>query len=187
MSSDIRSTDPAVAGKPATTGKTIREVDGIFVEGDALYRAVAALKAAGFDHADMTVVHERRNPGGVSEPVVESPGAGFSATDQRQLRTLGTSLGGAVAALAAIGIVAASGGTAAAIVGAAALVGGKVAIGVHVFKTGMGFDGSGPAAAQPSEDIILTVRVDDAAAETKASGILAAEGASQVWSQNRPY
>jgi hypothetical protein len=184
---DVATAHPSSAPAKSGTGKVIREVDGIFVARDALDRSVAALAAAGFDHSDMTVVLERRFAGGKTEPVAEAPGDGFSATDQRQLRTLGTSLAGAVAALATVGIVAASGGTALAIVGAAAAVGTKAALGVHIFKTSLGFDGSGPGPDQPSEDIILTVRVPDHEAEQKAATILVDNGAWRVWAQNRPY
>ncbi len=158
-----------------------REVDGIFFDRGQLNEAVLALSAAGFSYAAMTAVLERHVGGGRRVAVTELSHAGFTQADQRQLRTLATSMGGAVGALAALGITIATGGAATAAVAAAALVGGSAAGGVHVVKTLMGFDG-----VVPEEDIILSVRVNGPDDEKRALDALQKHGAVQIWAQNRP-
>ena len=158
-----------------------REVDGMFFGRDQLNDAVAALAAAGFGYAAMTAVLERHVGGGRRVAMTELPHAGFTQADERQVRTLATSMSGAVGALAALGITIATGGAATAAVAAAALVGGSAAGGVHVVKTLMGFDG-----VVPEEDIILSVRVTGPDDENRALDVLQKHGAVQIWVQNRP-
>jgi hypothetical protein len=92
----------------------------------------------------MTATLERRDDRGNRVAVTDLPPAGFTPADERQLRTLATSMAGALGALAAAGVTMATGGAAAAAVAAAVLVGGSAASGVHVFKTLRGFDGVAP-------------------------------------------
>jgi hypothetical protein len=157
--------------------KLVREVDGIFVDREHLNRALTALSAAGFNKDSMTAVLERHE-GGRRIAVTDLPPAGFTQADKRQLRTLATSMSGAIGALAAFGVTMVTGGAAAAAVAAAALVGGSTATGVHVFKTMQGFDGV-------AEDIILSVRVNNPADEKRVAEIFENHGAGQIWSQNR--
>jgi hypothetical protein len=161
------------------TRKPVREVDGIFLDREHLDRALTALQAAGFRKESMTAVLERHE-GGRRVAVTDLPPASFTQADKRQLRTLATSLGGAIGALAAFGVTIATGGAAAAAVAAAALAGGSAATGVHVFKTMQGFDGV-------AEDIILSVRVDGPADEQRVAEIFEGHGAQQIWAQNRPF
>jgi hypothetical protein len=158
----------------------MREVDGIFVDRQHLDHALSALVKAGFDYEDMTAVLERHVDGGRRIAVTDIPQDNFTQTDKQQARTLSTSLTGAVAALAAVGVTIASGGAAVAAVAAAVLVGGSAATGVHVIKTMAGFDGA-------SEDIILSVRAKKPADETRIADIFDQHGAKQIWVQNRPY
>jgi hypothetical protein len=158
-----------------------REVDGVFFDRAHLQRAVSALRAAGFDCASMTATLERRDDRGNRFAVTDLPPAGFTPADERQLRTLATSMAGALGALAAAGVTIATGGAAAAAVAAAVLVGGSAASGVHVFKTLRGFDG-----VAPEEDVILSVRVDGLEEEKRVVEIFEQHGAEQIWAQDRP-
>jgi len=157
----------------------VREVDGIFFDREHLNRALPALAAAGFSYDRMTAVLER-HASGRRVAVTDLPPAGFTEADKRQVRTLATSMTGAVGALAAFGVTIATGGAAVAAVAAAALVGGSSAAGVHVFKSLQGFHGI-------SEDIILSVRVDDPSDEKRVVEIFQQHDAEQIWAQNRPY
>jgi hypothetical protein len=157
----------------------IREVDGVFVDREHLNQALSALTAAGFKYDRMTAVLERHE-GGRRIAVADLPASGFTQADKRQLRTLATSMTGAVGALAAFGVTIATGGAALAAVAAAALAGGSAATGVHVFKTIQGFDGV-------EEDIILSVRVDKPYDEERIFEIFDKHGAKQIWAQDRPY
>ena len=170
----------APRAKAAARPKPVREVDGVFVDREGLDHAVSALAAAGFSYADMTVVLERHLNGGRRVAVTDLPPAGFTEADKRQVRTLATSMTGAVGALAALGVTIATGGSAAAAVMAATLIGGSAASGVHVFKTLQGFDGEG-------EDVILSVRVKNSRDEERVAEIFRRHGAVQIWAQNRPY
>src|SRR5262249_49127946 len=122
-----------------TQRKPVREVDGIFVDREHLNHALTALTRAWFSKESMTAVLER-HVGGRRVAVTDLPPSGFTQADKRQLRTLATSMSGAIAALAAFGVTFATGGAAVAAVAAAALIGGSTATGVHVFKTSQGFD-----------------------------------------------
>jgi hypothetical protein len=165
--------------KAAAPRKPVREVDGVFVDRECLDQAMSALTSAGFSYADMTAVLERHLAGGRRVAVTDLPPADFTEADKRQLRTLATSMTGAVGALAALGVTIATGGSAAAAVMAAALVGGSAASGVHVFKTLQGFDGEG-------EDVILSVRVESPRDEERVAEMFRQHGAIQIWAQNRP-
>jgi hypothetical protein len=166
---------------PLSLGRLARDADGVFFDREQLKDAVTALVAAGFSYADMTAVLERNVGGGRRVAVTELPDAGFSPADERQVRTLATSMSGAVGALAALGVTIATGGAAAAAVAAAALVGGSVATGVHVAKTLAGFDG-----VVPEEDVILSVCAKGPDEERRALDVLQKHGAVQIWLQSRP-
>jgi hypothetical protein len=166
--------------KAATPQKPVREVDGVFVDREHLDHAASALAATGFSYADMVAVLERHLDGGRRVAVTDLPPAGFTEADKRQMRTLATSMSGAVGALAALGVTIATGGSAAAAVMAATLVGGSAASGVHVFKTLQGFDAEG-------EDVILSVRVKSSRDEERVAEIFQRHGAVQIWAQNRSY
>src|SRR5262245_41954332 len=170
----------APRSKAAVPPKPVREVDGVFVDRERLEDVVSALAAAGFRHADMTAVLERHLEGGRRVAVTGLPSGDFTQADKRQLRTLATSMSGAVAALAALGVIIATGGSAAAAVMAAAFVGGSAASGADVFKSLQGFDGVG-------EDVILSVRVKNPSDEERVAEIFQRYGAIQIWAQNRPY
>jgi hypothetical protein len=171
---------PTATSKLRHPRRKAHEVDGIFFARDQLNDAVTALSAAGFAYADMTAVLERHVGDGRRVAVTELPHPGFTEADERQVRTLATSMSGAIGALAALGVTIATGGAAAAAVAAAALVGGSTAGGVYVAKTLMGFDG-----VVAEEDIILSVRVNRPDDEKRALDVLRKHGAVQIWVQNR--
>ena len=175
-----RNPAPTTSSNIRRTRRKPHEVDGIFFARDQLNDAVTALSAAGFAYADMTAVLERHVGAGRRVAVTELPHAGFTKADERQVRTLATSMSGAIGALAALGVTIATGGAAAAAVASAELVGGSTAGGVYVAKTLMGFDG-----VVPEEDIILSVRVNGPDDEKRALDVLQKHGAVQIWVQNR--
>src|SRR5262249_16218399 len=179
MPSKRRSARAKRAAPSKPKKKPVREVDGVFVDREHLNHALSALAAAGFGYDRMPAVLKRPE-GGQRIAVTDLPPAGFSQADKRQLRTLATSMTGAVGALAAFGVTIATGGAAAAAVAAAALAGGSAATGVHVFKTLQGFHGA-------AEDIILSVRVDKPDDENRIVEIFQKHGAGQIWAQDRPY
>ena len=159
--------------KAAAPAKPVWEVDGVFVDREPLDHAVSALAAAGFSHANMTAVLEHHLDGGRRVAVTDLPPAGFTDADKRQLRTLATSMTGALGALAALGVTIATGGSAAAAVMAATLIGDSAASGVHVFMTLQGFDAVG-------EDVILSVRVKNSRDEERVAEIFRHHGAVQI-------
>jgi hypothetical protein len=165
----------------SSTRKSSREVDGIFFSGEQLNNAISALTAAGFSCADMTAVLERHVGGGHRVAVTSLPDVGVTQADERQVRTLATSLSGAAGALAAAGITIATGGAAVAAVAAATLVGGSAATGVYVLKTLAGFDG-----VVPEEDVILSVSVKTPDDERRVLDLFQRHGAVQIWARNRP-
>jgi hypothetical protein len=79
-------------------GSTLREVDGVFASDSALQDAIGRLELAGFDRADLSLPHAAR----AAEPDTPEQGAENPDTeeDASQVRTLVTSLSGAVAAMA---------------------------------------------------------------------------------------
>src|SRR5579883_3479788 len=163
----------------STRKHALREVDGVFVDREHLDQVLSALVQAGFRYTDMTAVLEGYVEGGRRVAVTDVPRNDFTPTDKRQVRTLGTSLAGAIAALAALGVTTvATGGAGALAVTAAALAGGSAATGVHVIKTMSGFDGA-------SEDIVLSVRAKKPADEKHIADIFEQHGAKQIWVQNR--
>lgn len=167
------------ARSPSTRDHALREVDGVFVDREHLDQALSALVQAGFRYTDMTAVLEGYVDGGPRVAVTDMPPNDFTQADKRQLRTLGTSLAGAIAALSVLGVTTvATGGAGALAVTAAALAGGSAATGVHVIKTMAGFDGA-------SEDIVLSVRAKKRADEQRIANIFEQHGAKQIWVQNR--
>lgn len=150
----------------------------MFVDREHLDQALSALVKAGFRYTDMTAILERHVDGGRRVAVTDTP-TDFTQADKRQVRTLGTSLAGAIAALAALGVTTiASGGVGGLAITAAAVAGGSAATGVHVIKTMAGLDGA-------SEDIVLSVRAKTPADEKHIANVFEQHGAKQIWVQNR--
>ena len=178
---------PEEAQSPKTTAdpsaqRSVREVDGIFFDRESLDHAVSALVAAGFSPSNMTAVLERQVDGGKRAPVSALPPAPPASTDRQQVRTLASTMAGAVGALAAAGVTIATGGAAMAAVAAAMLVGGSAISGVRVLKTLTGF-----GETTPEEDVILSVAVSGQTDEDRVLEIFQQHGAAQIWAQDRPY
>jgi hypothetical protein len=90
---------------PPITG-TVEEVRGRFASEAAMERAIANLRATGFDHADLSIASvvpkEKDTPEGGAAPVT-------TEDDARQMRALHGGMAGAIGAMVAGGVVAASG------------------------------------------------------------------------------
>jgi hypothetical protein len=162
---DTRAIDPTIS-------ENAGELQAHFGSKAALDEAVGRLGQAGFNRADFSV------PSLGGELNAAPP---KTETDQRQGRTLVTSMAAAAGALAAAGVVAATGG--AAIPAVAAAVAGGVAAG--------GAGGLATTASKMSEDqemsteaaagnLVLTVRLRDAHARAKAEQILHDAGAVNI-------
>jgi len=160
----------------AISGTTL-EMQATFASKAALDDAVARLGQAGFDRADLSV------PSLGGELNAAPP---KTDTDQRQGRTLVTSMAAGVGALAAAGVVAATGGAALPMV-AAAVLGGATAGGAGGLAT---------SAAKMSEDhqmatsaalgeLVLTIHLHDPASGARAEDILRAAGATDCTTINR--
>jgi hypothetical protein len=101
--------------------EVVQEVRGIFPNDTALQDAVSRLTHAGFDRADISVPDPAAPPGvATPEQGAKNP---HTEDDDRQLRTVHTSLAGSAAALLAAGAVIGTGGAAAPAVAAAAAAG----------------------------------------------------------------
>lgn len=150
-----------------------REVFGLFHDRQHLETAAYKLQSTGFNRANLSVAYDR-NLDGVPDPGPRD--ALTTGTDVRRLRSLGTGLAGAVAALAAAGITVMTGGAAAVAFGAAALAGGGAAAGVHALG-----ERDDPA---DEGHVILIVRATRPELEAEATQVLHDAGADKVWAQD---
>ena len=162
----------------------VAEVQGIFPTDAALQDALGRLRMVGFDHADMSLPATQPAAGeatpnqGAADPMMED--------DQRQARTLGTSIAGTVGAFAAAGATVATGGAAAVVIAAAAAAGAGSALAVNAAAT----------AAKNSEDetrddaaaaghLVLAVHAPTAEKRADAERIMMEAGATSVASIER--
>jgi hypothetical protein len=155
----------------------LRQVRATFADADKMQDAVSRLSRSGFDRAEMSLPSAAGASGALA---AESKPASTDA-DARQPRTLGASLAGSAAALAAAGVTIASGGAAAPAVAAAAAAGGAAggaAFAVH---------GAAGKAEQlqrdfraGSGDLVLTVRARTPAKQSEAAAILRSAGAAHI-------
>ena len=95
-----------------------------------MQNAASQLATAGFDRADMSLAdsHGGGTPETEARPV-------NSEQDARQARTLGTSTGAAIAAMAAAGVTIATGGAAAPAIAAAVAAGGLTGGGIFAISS----------------------------------------------------
>lgn len=162
-----------------STRDLIREAVALFDDAEQLERAVSDLQGAGFDRADISLLaHSAAQPrvGGTPHLAQQQAApreAPVTHTDIRQERLLGTSLAATVAAFAAAGFTVATGGAlAVAAVAAAAAGGGVGAIGAWMGAR-LGRDEVAYFDRQLEKGgVLLWVRLDDPAAETRARGVL---------------
>ena len=172
MSGTAEKTGPAISS-------SINEVQAIFTSNAALEDAVARLRTAGLDHADLSLPVARPSPGEATPEM--SAAAPLGEDDTRQARTLGTSMAGTVGAFAAAAATVATGGAAAAAAAAAVAVGAGAAAAAH---------GAGDAAKTVQEqtrdeaaqrgELVLAVRVTDEQSRGMVEALLRDAGASRV-------
>jgi hypothetical protein len=162
---------PAIAG-------TAHHVRARFADSDRLQDALAQLSMAGFDRADLSLP-EQQVPSRATPETVARPAD--TDEDARQLRTVHSSTGAAVAAMAAVGVTLATGGGAAPAVAAAIAAGGVTGGGIFaitsVFNAGEQNTRDRDAA---DGTLILAVRAGDAAQQEKAASILRAAGGTDL-------
>jgi hypothetical protein len=150
--------------KAAPLAETVSELRASFPDIASRDAAVEHLTTNGFDRADLTMPDAADAD---APPVTE--------TDQRQARTLGTSLGASAGALAAAGAVIASGGALLPAVGAAvAGAAAAGALGGAAASTGEQQD------TATAEGLVLTVRLADAGKRAAAEAALRAAGATRL-------
>jgi len=89
----------------------LQQVRATFASPDQMQGAVSRLSVSGFDRADLTLPSPRLIQGAETPEAGAKPAS--TEADARQARTLGASMGGAAAAIAAAGITVATGGAAA--------------------------------------------------------------------------
>jgi hypothetical protein len=110
---------PEPAAKPGPAFGDVEQISATFLTEAALQDAISRLTLAGFDRADIS------RPVKTTADVTPEQGVANpnTPTDQQQMRTIHTSMAGAVGAVAAAGVTIATGGAAAVAVGAAVLAG----------------------------------------------------------------
>jgi hypothetical protein len=151
-----------------------RPVCGTFADGETLNAAKSILVRAGFTLSGLTIVCDPRL-------LNDDHAVPTTEADERQLRTLGSSLAGAVAALAAAGAVIATEGAALAALAAAAAFGAGAAAGMRALSTYVGIDGvPGIGLAGP---VILCVMAEQPGRAEKALELMRASGAQRAWVQ----
>jgi hypothetical protein len=174
--------------------RTIREVIGVFTDGEALETTVSELQSRGFDRADISFMSElplhkagTDNPGTAAKDNPTERRASVSDTDIRVVRNLGVSLAATVAGFAAAGFVVASGGAlvlAAAV--AAAAAGGTVAAGEMAGQVAPMTTPTFRDADLLSAGVLLIVHVDGATEESLATAILRDHSGRDVVAQDTP-
>jgi hypothetical protein len=158
----------------------LHAVSGVFSTPDEMQEAIRRLEQAGFDRADLSV------PVAPSEASTPETGAKPADTDDdaRQARTLHTSTGASIAALAAAGVTVATGGAAAPALAAAAVAGAVVGGATYAVSSGANqHDQQEREARAASGQLILSVRAATAAKQATAEALLRATGATEVQTQ----
>lgn len=155
---------------------TMREVRARFGSAAQMQDAVSRLNLAGFDRASLSLPS-----GSPGAPLSDEAAPASTSEDAQQMRVLGASTAATVAALAAAGVTVATGGAAAPAVAAAIAAGGVAG----------GADYAAHAAADRAEqrnrdaraqqgDLVLTVRIMNAAKQAEAEAILRSAGAETI-------
>ncbi len=160
-------------------GLTIIEVQGIFPSDTTLQKAVARLTQSGFDRADLSL------PEATPSIATATPEQGASAvttdTDIRQVRTMATSMAGAVGALAAAGAVIATGGAAAIVIAAAAAAGGGAALLANAGgNAAEAVQHAGREDSAARGELVLSARAATPERQAEAMALMRGAGASEV-------
>ena len=165
-------------------GSKVEEVRGSFPTDQALQEAVSQLSMAGFDRADFSLPIQPAEGGDLTPE--QSAGDPTTSTDSKQLRTMGTSMAGAVGALAAAGLTVATGGVAAAAIGAAAAAGlGSGAIAHFAGRESEQAREQGRDDAASVGALMLSVRTATVARTARAVKVMRDCGARDVQSVER--
>nr|WP_294518860.1 hypothetical protein [uncultured Rhodopila sp.] len=157
------------------------QVRATFADADRMQDAVGKLSVSGFDRADISLPSAT----GASNPLAAGSRPAATEEDARQSRTLGASLAGTAAALAAAGVTIASGGAAVPAVAAAVAAGG--AAGGATFAV----HGAANKAEQQDRDaraqagdLVLIVQAKTPEKQSAAEVILRAAGATDIETTN---
>lgn len=155
---------------PPLAGSVI-ELQGFFPSEDALRNAVSRLAQAGFDRAELSV------PSGVPGMDAAPP---QTDVDQRQARTLGTSMAASSGAMVGAGLAAAA-GIAVAPIAAAAIVGGLAAGAIAEVAASGAISAEDATERHRAEagELVLTVRLRDEARQTDAERAFREAGATR--------
>lgn len=168
---------PEPSAQPAATGASLHEVRAHFSDSARMQDAVSQLEMAGFDRADLSLPE--------SDQQVDTPETGArpvdTEADARQARTMGTSTGAAVAALAAAGVTIATGGAAAPAIAAALAAGGVAGGGIFAISSAAN---SGEQSTRDQDaaagELVLSVRAPTPERQEQAEAILRAAGGSDL-------
>ena len=159
--------------------ETVEEVQAVFADQDQLEAAMGRLNAAGFDRADFSL--PAATPSGAE--ATPNMGADNPTTneDRAQMRTMGSSMAAASAAMIGAGAVIATGGLLApaiAVAAGAGLAAGGVIEGVHRASDTVQRDGRAEAAA--AGELVLAVRLKDSTQLQRVEQVLRECGATRV-------
>ncbi|MBV9735520.1 MAG: hypothetical protein JO209_06385 [Acidisphaera sp.] len=158
---------------------SVREVQGIFPSDASLQDAIARLTLLGFDRADLSL------PAASPHPAEATPELGaedpHTEVDDRQMRTMGTSMAGAAGAMAAAGLTIATGGAAAVAIGAAAAIGaGAAALAHTASRAADQVQHDDREAAAGRGELVLSVLLRDPAKQGPAEEAMRQAGATRV-------
>jgi hypothetical protein len=157
----------------------VTEVQAVFASDEALQAAVGRLRSAGFDHADLSLPAVRLETGQATPE--QAAGAPIGDDDNRSMRTLHTSMAGTVGAFAgALATVATGGAALPAVAAAAALGTGAAALAHGASSAADSVQHDDRAAAAARGELVLAVRIADAARQAVAEDVLHASGATRI-------
>jgi hypothetical protein len=155
----------------------LRQVQATFADAEKMQDAVSRLSTSGFDRAEISLP----SAAGADSALAAGSKPAFTEADARQARTLGASLAGTAAALAAAGVTIASGGAAAPAVAAAVAAGGAAGGGTFALHgAANGAEQQDRDVRAATGDLVLTVRVRTPALQSKAEAIMRAAGAADI-------
>ena len=158
---------------------TLREVQAVFASDAALQEGIAKLQLAGFDRAEISLPHAAP----LAADATPELGAATPTTteDNNQMRTMGTSMAGATAALAAAGVTIATGGAAAVAIAAAAAIGAAGAGLAHSANRAVDEAQHEQRQGQAERgELVLSVLARDAGRQDAAVAALRSAGAERV-------
>ena len=154
------------------------EIRAHFSDPARLQNAVSQLTMAGFDRADLSIPEVGSSDGHTPE---SSARPADTEEDARQTRTMGTSTGAAVAALAAAGITVATGGAAAPAVAAAVAAGGLTGGGIFAISSAANADEQSTRDEDAESGLLmLSVRTPTRERQEEAEKILRTAGGSDL-------